>query len=360
MKGPAARQDDRVTVKDVAAHAGVSPATVSRVLAGDYPVTATTRARVQRAVRELDYVANAQARALKGSGPRMVAFVMDDVTGPSFAYVAKGVEEQATAEGRLCIICTTHGDPDRELAVVEAMREQRADAVVLVGSGFTNEDYRERMIHFAHALDKAGSRLVLCGRPQLGDDVPTTVVEYDNTGGAYAITSHLLSHGHRRIVYLGNVEVNHTTSRDRIAGFTRAHQAYKIPLDPSLIVAGEYTQAYGYAATKRLLANGVEFTAIFAATDMIAAGVLLALRDADIRVPDDISVVGYDDIPLAVNVVPALTTVRIPTEELGRTAVRLALHPEQNQHVVLGTHIVVRDSVAPVVVTPDGRRQRKK
>ncbi|GAA4717398.1 LacI family DNA-binding transcriptional regulator [Phytohabitans rumicis] len=339
----------RVTVKDVAVAAGVSPATVSRVMAGDYPVSAATRARVQRAVRELDYVANAQARALKGAGSGMVAFVMEDVTGPSFAYVAKGVEQQATAMGRLCLICTTHGDPARELAVVEAMREQRADAVILVGSGFLDDDYRQRMIHFAHGLDKAGSRLVLCGRPALGDDVPTTVVEYDNEGGAYAMTSHLLSQGHRKIVYLGNVQENHTTSRDRIKGFTRAHEAFGVPLDPALIVPGVYSQAFGYAGAKRLLAAGVEHTAIFAATDMVAAGVLLALREAGVRVPQDVSVVGYDDIPLAVNVVPALTTVRIPTEELGRTAVRLALSPDEPQHVVLGTHIVVRESVAPVV-----------
>jgi LacI family transcriptional regulator len=344
------RGGEGVTVKDVAAHAGVSPATVSRVLAGDYPVTASTRARVHRAVRELDYVANAQARALKGAGTRMVAFVMDDVTGPSFAYVAKGVEEQATASGRLCLICITHGDPARELAVVEAMREQRADAVILVGGGFLGEAYRERMIHFAHALDKAGSRLVLCGRPPLGDDVPTTVVEYDNEGGAYAMTGYLLSQGHRRIVYLGDVQVNHTTSRDRIKGFTRAYEDYGVAVDPTMIVRGDYTHAAGYAGTKRLLAAGASFTAIFAATDMVAAGVLMALREAGVRVPEDVSVVGYDDIPLAVNVVPALTTVRVPTEELGRTAVRLALDAAENQHVVLGTHIVVRSSVAPVIV----------
>ncbi|MFI6159049.1 transcriptional regulator, LacI family [Micromonospora haikouensis] len=339
----------RATVKDVAARAGVSPATVSRVLAGDYPVSAATRARVQRAVRDLDYVANAQARALKGAGPGMIAFVMEDVTGPSFAYVAKGVEQQATAEGRLCLICVTDGDPARELTVVEAMREQRAEAVILVGGGFLDEEHRQRMIHFAHALDKAGSRLVLCGRPPLGDGVPATVVEYDNEGGAYAMTSHLLSQGHRRIVYLGNVQPNHTTSLDRVKGFTRAHEAFGVPLDPTLIVPGEFSQAFGQAATRRLLGLGVDFTAIFAATDMVAAGVLRALREAGVRVPQDVSVVGYDDIPLSVNVTPALTTVRIPTEELGRTAVRLALRPTEPQHVVLGTHIVVRESVAPLV-----------
>jgi LacI family transcriptional regulator len=177
-------------------------------------------------------------------------------------------------------------------------------------------------------------------------------VEYDNEGGAYAMTGYLLSQGHRRIVYLGDVQVNHTTSRDRIKGFTRAHEEYGVAFDPTMIVRGDYTQASGYDGTRRLLAAGVSFTAIFAATDMVAAGVLIALREAGIHVAEDVSVVGYDDIPLAVNVVPALTTVRVPTEELGRTAVRLALNPAENQHVVLGTHIVVRASVAPVIVNP--------
>jgi LacI family transcriptional regulator len=344
------RRNERATVKDVAARAGVSPATVSRVLTGDYPVTATTRGRVQRAIRELDYVANAQARALKGAGTRLVAFVMEDVTGPSFAYVAKGVEHQATAHGRLCLICTTHGDPARELAVVEAMREQRADAVILVGGGFLNDEYRARMIQFAHALDKAGSRLVLCGRPSLGDDVPTTVVEYDNEGGAYAVTSHLLSQGHRRVAAVGLTRLDHTTSRDRLRGFTRAHEEYGVPVDETLLRAAAFTEADGHAAARALLAERGDVTAIFAATDMVAAGVYQALREAGRRVPEDVSVVGYDDIPLAANLYPPLTTVRVPTEELGRTAVRLALNPAEKQHVVLGTHVVVRDSVAPVVV----------
>lgn len=336
---------ERATVKDVAARAGVSAATVSRVLSGDYPVSTATRAKVQRAVRDLDYVANAQARALKGSGPKMVAFVLEDVTGPSFAFVAKGVEQQATAEGRLCLVCTTHGDPGRELAIVEAMREQQADAVILVGGGTFGDDYRTRMTDFARSLEKAGSRLVLAGRPPLGGDVPATVVEYDNESGAYGMTSYLLSQGHREIVFLGGHPEN-TTCADRLAGFTRAHRAYGLP--PGSYVPGEFTRESGYAQTRALLASGATFTAIFAATDMVAAGTMRALREAGIRMPDDVSVVGYDDIPLAEDVVPALTTVHVPTEELGRTAVRLALHPEERQHVRLGTHVVIRDSVAPV------------
>ncbi|MCG5218054.1 LacI family DNA-binding transcriptional regulator [Streptosporangium sp. KLBMP 9127] len=343
--------DERVTVRDVAARAGVSATTVSRVIKGDYPVAQATRTRVLRAMRELDYVLNVHARALSGASTKMVAFVLDDVTGPSFAYVAKGVEQQATAEGRLCMVCTTHGDPARELAVVEAMREQRADAVILVGGGSLDDTYRERMTHFAHALDKAGSRLVLCGRPPLGDNVPTTVVEYDNEGGAYAMTSHLLSQGHRRIVLLGAdwQGDTSTTKRDRVYGYVRAHESFGITYAPDLIIPAGFGRADGYEQTRRLIARGAVFTAVFAATDMVAIGVLAALREAGIRVPEDVSLAGYDDIPFAADLEPGLTTVRIPTEELGRTAVRLALNRGEPQHVVLGTHIVVRDSVRPPI-----------
>ncbi|MBB5778710.1 LacI family DNA-binding transcriptional regulator [Nonomuraea jabiensis] len=341
--------DERVTIRDVAARAGVSATTVSRVIKGDYPVAQATRTRVLRAMRDLDYVLNVHARALSGASTKMVAFVLDDVTGPSFAYVAKGVEQQATAEGRLCMVCTTHGDPARELAVVEAMREQRADAVILVGGGSLDDAYVERMTHFAHALDKAGSRLVLCGRPPLGRDVPTTVVEYDNEGGAYAMTSHLLSQGHRHIAMLGSDAPGHasTTKLDRVRGFVRAHESFGVPYDPDLIIPTGFGRADGYEGARRLIALGAEFTAVFAATDMVAIGVLAALREAGRRVPDDVSLAGYDDIPFAADLEPGLTTVHIPTEELGRTAVRLALNREERQHVVLGTHIVVRNSVRP-------------
>lgn len=334
---------EHATVKDVARRAGVSAATVSRVLSGDYPVSAATRNRVQRAIRELDYVANAQARALKGSGTRTVAFVLEDVTAPSFAMVAKGVEQQAAMEGRLCLLCTTNGDPDREVAIVEAMREQHAEAIILVGGGAQDDQYRQRMTAIARALQKAGSRLVLAGRPPLGDGVPATVVEYDNEAGAHDMVSYLLSRGHREIVFLGARD-GYPVIEGRMAGFIRAHDTFGV--SPGPIVPGGFTRESGYEQTRRLIALGTRFSAIFAATDMVACGALQALREARLGVPGDVSVVGYDDIPFATDMLPALTTVHVPLEEIGRTAVRLALHPEEKQHLVLGTHVVIRDSVA--------------
>jgi LacI family transcriptional regulator len=303
-----------------------------------------------RAVRQLDYVVNAQARALVGGGTRTVAFIVRDLVGPSFAYVGQGVEQQATLEGRLCLVCTTHGDRERELELIEVMREQQAEAVVLVGGGYQNASYVDRMSQVARALDKSGSRLVLCGRPPLGGDIPATVVQYDNEGGAYAMTSYLISLGHREIVFLGADDPEYTTTSDRVGGFLRAHKAHGIDVPPEMIIEGPFDREFGYQATRRLLSGGPRFTAIFASTDMSAGGVLIALREAGVRVPQDVSVVGYDDIPLATDVTPALTTVHIPHEDLGRTAVRLALHRDRNamnQHVVLGTHVVIRDSAGP-------------
>ncbi|MER5178512.1 LacI family DNA-binding transcriptional regulator [Streptomyces sp. NPDC002896] len=334
------------TVRDVAKRAGVSPSTVSRVLGGTYPVATATRAKVLKAMRELDYVVNAHARALGGSTNKTVAFVVDDVTGPFYAHIARGVEEQASAEGRLCMLCTTHGDPQRVLAVVELMREQRADCVIVVGGAWEDKAYQDRMTHFAHALDRAGSRLGLVGRPPLGDGVPATVVEYDNEGGAFAMTTHLLSQGHRRIAYLGRIP-QLSTSRERLQGFASAHEMLGLSPDPRLIKDGVFSRSYGYQATRELLASKADFSAIFAATDMVAAGVLQALREGGVRVPEDVSVAGYDDIPVALDMYPQLTTVNVPHEELGRTAVRLALHRDElpdSQHQVLGTHIVVRGS----------------
>ncbi|GAA2370379.1 LacI family transcriptional regulator [Catellatospora methionotrophica] len=341
----------RPTIRDVAAMAGVSVATVSRVLSGDYPVANATRTKVQRAVRELDYVVNAHARALSGSTSNVVALVMYDVVTPFFAFIASGVEYQATESDRLCLVCTTHGDPDRELEIVKLMREQHADAVILVGGVNMTDDYRERMYRYAKGLEDAGSRLVLCGRPSLGPDFPAITVEYDNAGGAYSATSHLLSSGHRRIAMLGG-PIGNTTFDARLDGYRRALEAFRVAVDPALIVHGDMSQESGFRQVQRLLSSGVAFTAIFAANDFVAAGAMRALRAAGKSVPGDVSVIGYDDTPFAPELTPALTSVHVPHEQLGRTAVKLALQRGEGsarQHVMLGTHIAMRDSVRPLI-----------
>ncbi len=341
----------RTTLKDVAHRAGVSVPTVSRVIAGNYPVATATKRRVERALRELDYVANTHARALRGQGTKTVAFILNDVRGPSFAEVAHGIQEEATRRGRLCLVFVSGGDAERELDAVGLMRQQGAEAVILIGSVQDDAVYRSRMAAIATSLDQSGSRLVLCGRPPLGESVPTTVVEYDNEGGAYAITSRLLAAGHRRVLCLGG-DAGQTTSAERLAGYRRALADFGVEFDPALVEKVSFERGAAYLTMRDRLARGVDFTAVFALTDAVAAGVLRAVTERGLSVPDDVSLAGYDDVPPATDLRPQLTTVHVPYEELGRTAVRLALDRPPGrgggeQHALLGTHVVVRDSIGP-------------
>ncbi|ATL27261.1 LacI family DNA-binding transcriptional regulator [Streptomyces formicae] len=344
---------ERVTIREVAARAGVSVATVSRVLAGNYPTSTASRAKVLRAVKDLDYVANAHARALAGAGRKTIAVLMFDVVGAFYAGVAQGVEMEAAQRGRLTLVSSTGSDPARELALVQMMREQAAEAVVLVGGVIQDDEYRQRMARYAEVLAAAGSRLVLCGRPAPAPDVPALVVEYDNEAGAHAVTSHLLGAGHRRIALLG-FQPGNTTGEDRVVGYLRALADHGVPRSEAILHGVGFGQNNGYRAMRDLLekAEGKpEFTAVFAGDDRAAAAAIIALREYGLRVPDDMSVVGYNDDPVAGDITPGLTTVHIPAEEMGRVAVRQALSGSpragQERHV-LGTHIVIRDSVRPL------------
>ncbi|WP_198586784.1 LacI family DNA-binding transcriptional regulator [Glycomyces xiaoerkulensis] len=335
----------------MAERAGVSVATVSRILTGTYPASPNTRSRVMQAVKELDYVANVHARALAGTPRKSIAIIVNSVISPHYAHVAQGVQTQAAEAGWLCQIGTTGGDAERELDMVKFMREQHPEAVILVGNVAPDEAYRARMSKYAHALAGIGSRLVLCGRPPLGPDAPAVVVECDYTGGAFAATSHLLSAGHKRILFLGN-RPGYTTAEARIAGYRDALAAHGVPHDPDLEVEGTFERYEGYRMMKeRLASEERNFTALFACNDQIAAGARRALLEHGLRIPEDVSMVGFDDLPPAMDI--DLTTVYQPHEELGRTAVRLAVeHAKQGgppPHTVLGTHLVVRGSVRPLL-----------
>ncbi|WP_374195805.1 LacI family DNA-binding transcriptional regulator [Streptomyces sp. ISL-24] len=336
------------TIRDVALKAGVSVATVSRTLAGNYPVSDETRARVMAAVESLHYVVNVHAKALSGRVAGPVALVIKDITGPSLAHVAAGVEQEAADRGRLSLVCATRDDPAREDDLVQLMREQHAAAVLLVGGVVPDAAYDRRMAGYAEALDAAGSRLVLVGRPAPAPDLPVTVVDYDNRGGAFQAVSHLLASGHRRVLFLGG-EAGLSSADERRAGYRDALRAHGADHAEELDTTGTYTRSSGYVRTRDALGAGLEFTAVFAGSDMVALGALAALREAGLDVPGEVSVVGFDDVPFATDLTPPLTTVRVPYEELGRTAVRLALEREQypagDDHVVLGTQLVIRQSV---------------
>jgi len=342
------------TLRDVARRAEVSVATASRALASDYPVAESTRARVLRAVEELNYVVAARTPK-RVQANSQIAMVVSDVVSPLRSLVATGVAEAARDYARLSAVYITGGEVRREEEVIGWLEEQDdVDAVILVGGVEITDDYEQRMAAHARALHARGSQLVLCGRPPLPAGEPALVVEYDNRGGAYAATSHLLSMGHRRILTLTGPERS-TTTIGRVAGYTQAHADFGVDVDPSLLIAGRADRSGGYQGCHRALADQREFTAIFAHNDVMASGALAALRESGLSVPGDVSLVGYDNIPVAQELSPPLTTVYMPHEEMGKAAVRLALErPEPGsgrERQLLGTHIVIRESVRPLAAS---------
>ncbi|GAB2594299.1 LacI family DNA-binding transcriptional regulator [Streptomyces capparidis] len=350
------------TLADVAHRAGVSAATVSRVLNGNYPVAPDTRERVLRAVRDLEYVVNGNARALAASTSDLIGVLVNDVADPFFGLMASGIQSQ-TGEDKLAVVCNTGGSPERELNYLTLLQRQRAAGVVLTGGAIEDPEHIHAVTTRLGKLAAAGTRVVLCGRPPLpspggpegvGSDgvtgTSTATVAFANRDGARALTEHLLALGHRRIGYIGG-PANRTTTRHRIEGHRAALAAHPdADRDERLIVHGGYDRTAGHQATLALLDAAPGLTAIAAANDTTALGVCAALRERGLRVPDDISVAGFDDLPFSVDAVPSLTTVRLPLYDAGARAGRLVLGAEQppaDGVVTIEAELVVRDSTAP-------------
>jgi LacI family transcriptional regulator len=198
----------RRTIRDVAARAGVSASTVSRVLGGEYPVSTATRTRVMRAVRELDYVADARAKAVAGVGTPTLAFVLEDITGPSFALMAHGVEREATRLGHLCLVCSTEGDVQRELDFIEMMRAQRAAAVILVGGTADTPEYRERTRPYRRLAGLGGLAAGALRAPAARPGRTGHGHRVRQRGRRLRPVAHVLAQGHQRVLFLGGKPSN--------------------------------------------------------------------------------------------------------------------------------------------------------
>ena len=328
---------ERSTIKDVARAAGVGVSTVSRVINGRGYVSDPARERVLQAVTELHFEPSRAARTLTTGRSGTVALVLPDITNPFFPSIARGVEDAASAAGYAVVLCNTDNDPKQEARYIAMLREQRVDGVVLAACAPTNRDY---WVQFAERVP-----LVLTDR-RLADFVDDSI-GVDNVAGGRLATRHLLGLGHRRIGLIGGPP-DLSTSADRRLGYEEALREAGIDLDPGLVRPGDFRYAAGYLRMRELLDQNV--TAVFAANDMMAVGAMRAVEDAGGRVPEDVAVVGFDDIPMASMVKPRLTTVAQPTYQMGVMAVGKLLRrlkggpPEDPRQVVLELALVVRDS----------------
>ena len=332
----------RSTIREVASAAGVSIATVSRVLNGRPDVAPATRAAVLRAVRDQRFSTNRSARALSGGRTGLVGVTLPLVEAAYFSEILGGTAEALYEQDMRVVLSPTLHLHDRAMTLLDRLMHGTTDGAVLMLPEETNEELK--------ALQRLGYPFVVVDpRVPLDEGVPS--VSAANASGARAAIQHLLSLGHRRIAALTGI-AEWLASSERLNGYHSAHASAGVLSDPELVVEGDFTLEGGEASAALLLDAPEPPTAIFAFNDNMAVGVLRAARARGVRVPEDLSVVGFDDSEQAAIVTPALTTVRQPLAEMGRMAVSLLLRLLENQrveglNVELATRLVVRESTAP-------------
>lgn len=333
------------TLADVARRAGVSAATASRVINGSAkPVAEDLRHRVLRAVEDLHYVPNAHAQLLARADRIAVGVIVHDVSDPYFAEITRGLQLVASDHGRLCIICNSYRDPDRELAYVDLLRAQQVAAIVLTGSGYHDQRFTRLLNAKLRAYERAGGRVTVIGRHKHAGDA----VMPANEEGGYLAGAELYRLGHRRVGVVAGPKVL-TTTTDRLAGLRRAAKEFGQTLPPRRVVYANFDRDSAALATAELLDAEPGITAVAALSDTMAIGVLATLRERRIPVPEAMSVIGFDDMPIARDILPPLSTIRLGMPELGMRAMALALGPPAAEPRVehLPAELVRRGSTAP-------------
>jgi LacI family transcriptional regulator len=333
------------SITEVARLAGVSTATASRVVSSaDYPVSAATRARVLDAARTLDYVPNALARGLLKSQIPVVAVIVHDITDPYFAEVVRGVEDAASRAGYLVITCSSERDAEREASYVRLLRSMRAASVIFAASGLDDPASNPEIEKHLAAMRVDGAAVVHLSPHALGD----ADVGVDNEAGMASMVGALVALGHRAIAFLAGPS-SLFVARARLAGYRRGLEEAGIAFDERLVVHTSFDRDGGALGVDTLLAGSAPFTAISCANDPLAMGALARLGELEIDVPGDVSVAGFDDVPVASITSPSLTTVRLPLREMGRRGFEEAarvLGGEELVSTVLPTEIAMRASTA--------------
>ncbi len=328
------------TIKEVAQLAGVSISTVSHVINDTRFVSSDRRARVERAMREVGYMPNGVARTLRSGKSHTIGLMLPDSSNPYFAEIARGIQNAAFDMGYGVLVCNTDDELEKEALYGTLLIEKQVDGVILIAAGASGAHIR--------ALQKRGIPISVVDRDSPEADVDS--VQIDNRAGGRMAAQHLLELGHRRIGCIaGRVEVY--PSYDRVDGYVDALQAAGLPVDSSLIVNSTFRAEGGFEAMRHLMTVPQPPTAVFACNDMMAVGATGALAQLGLRCPDDVSIVGFDDIQLVQYSNPPLTTVAQPKLEMGGQAVRLLTErmksPEAPiRHVVLDAHLAIRRSTA--------------
>jgi LacI family transcriptional regulator len=299
-------------IREVSSLAGVSISTVSRVLNDSAPVSQDTKKRVLDAVRKLEYHPNTFARSLVTKRSGCLAVTVSSIKSPFFGGLIQGIEHQATQAGMHLTVSSGHALKTSERNTLTLLQQRRPDALIAQIEALTNTELRSLL------TEKVPT--ILVGRYL--KNFPC--VYFDNEAGALLATNYLLNKGHKRIAHLSG-PLHLPDGSSRLQGYQKALQQAHRPYDPTLVIEGNFSELGGLEKTKELITRTKDFTALFAANDQMAAGALRALREAGLRVPEDVSIIGFDDIETSKFLSPLLTTVRQPFVEMGQAAVEIAL-----------------------------------
>lgn len=297
-----------VTLEMVAQHAGVSPSTVSRILNGTATVSEAKKASVDAAIKKLGFRPNPVARGLAGGRTLSIGVVTQTISSPFYGEALHGIENELEPAGYIPLFVSGHWNEVEERKVLDALLSRRVDGVIVLAGRLSNgalQSYAKRVPMVVVGRELKGPQLFSLG--------------FDNRSGGVLATQHLIECGHTRIAFIAG-DPDHEDGLEREAGYRQALKQAGIAFDPALVMPGDFTEAGGLMAVNRLLESRTPFTAIFAANDQAAIGAALGLYRKNVRVPDDVSLVGFDDVAPAKYAIPPLTTVRQSVYEMGAQA----------------------------------------
>lgn len=329
--------ESTVTLAEVARAAGVSASTVSRILNGTANVSATKREAVERIMLQLNYRPNVLARGLASGRTMSIGVLTQDISSPFYGEALRGIEQGLSGSGYHPLFTSGHWHEQEETEAIDILLARKVDALIILGGVTPDERLRE-----------VASRVPLVALGRTLPDLASQCVRVDNREGAYLATQHLIELGHRCIAHLAGVP-SHRDAQDRLEGYKAALADARIEFDPELVMEGDFMEHSGYLATTRLVDGRKMFSAIFAANDQMAYGARLALYRKGLRVPEDVSIIGFDDLPSSMYTSPPLTTVRQPTFDMGAAAARCVLgmlSGEPPYLPPLGVQLILRETTA--------------
>ncbi|MDP2966580.1 MAG: LacI family DNA-binding transcriptional regulator [Pelolinea sp.] len=306
------------TIHNVAKLAGVAPITVSRVINNSGYISDKTRKKVQVAISELGYVPNILARSLRSKRTNTLALVFTDITNPFFTILARGVEDTASIAGFNVIFCNTDESQEKEDNYIQLLLQKQVDGILLVPAGSNTRSIK--------VIQEQNTPLVILDRRVSHSNVD--IVRGDSEGGAYQLTKYLIDLGHRHIAIISGPR-NVSTAEDRLLGYKRAMEENGLKENIQSYY-GRFTQACGNDLTRKIFSHDPKPTALFAANNLMAIGALRALRDIGFKVPDDVALVSFDDIPENLTAFPFMTVVTQPSYELGKRATELLISRIKN------------------------------